>query len=94
MYYDSFPQDRLLIRSMGMICVFASARILTLSLPVYGLLLLEVVQTVTTSHQTWWYMVTNWNNPGALVLFPWSAMTVPTIDGLSEFTVFAWLSIA
>lgn len=50
---------------------------------VYGLFVLEIVQTVTTSHQTYWYMVKNWNNPGALVLFPWSAMTVPTIDGLS-----------
>ncbi|THH17015.1 hypothetical protein EW146_g3717 [Bondarzewia mesenterica] len=48
----------------------------------YGVLVLEVVQTVTTTHQTWWYMVTNWNNPASLVLFPWSAMTVPTIDGL------------
>ena len=54
------------------------------TLPVYSLLVMEIVQTVTTSHQTYWYMVLNWNNPGALVLFPWSAMTVPTIDGLSE----------
>lgn len=44
---------------------------------------LELVQTATTTHQAWWYTVTNWNNPSALLTFPWSAMTVPIMAGIS-----------
>ncbi|TFK90193.1 hypothetical protein K466DRAFT_485250, partial [Polyporus arcularius HHB13444] len=43
---------------------------------------LELVQTATTTHQAYWYGVTNWNNPFALGTFPWSAMTVPTMAGI------------
>ncbi|KAI0753483.1 hypothetical protein C8Q80DRAFT_1152428 [Daedaleopsis nitida] len=49
---------------------------------VYGLFILELVQTITTTHQAWWYTITNWNNPMALLSFPWSAMTVPTMAGI------------
>ncbi|KAJ7249316.1 hypothetical protein C8J57DRAFT_1239777 [Mycena rebaudengoi] len=49
----------------------------------YGIFFLELVQTATTTHQAWWYMITNWNDPSSLLTFPWSAMTVPTMAGLS-----------
>lgn len=48
------------------------------------LIVLELVQTATSTHQAWWYGVTSWNNPSALLEFPWSAMTLPTMSGLSE----------
>ncbi|RPD57313.1 hypothetical protein L226DRAFT_159496 [Lentinus tigrinus ALCF2SS1-7] len=54
---------------------------------------LELVQTATTTHQAWWYTVTNWNNPSALLTFPWSAMTVPIMAGIIAAIVqifYAW----
>lgn len=45
---------------------------------------LELVQTVTSTHQAWWYTVTNWNNQPALLDFPWSAMTIPTMSGIGK----------
>ncbi|KAJ7276815.1 hypothetical protein C8J57DRAFT_1177128 [Mycena rebaudengoi] len=60
---------------------------------VYGVFFLELVQTATTTHQAWWYMITNWNDPSSLLTFPWSAMTVPTMAGLIAAAVqffYAW----
>ncbi|KAJ7171161.1 hypothetical protein C8R46DRAFT_895412 [Mycena filopes] len=54
---------------------------------------LELVQTATTTHQAWWYMVSNWNQPSALLTFPWSAMTVPVMAGIIAAVVqlfYAW----
>lgn len=51
--------------------------------PVYGLLILELVQTATTTHQAWYYGVTLWNSPEKLLTFPWSAPTVPIMAGIS-----------
>ncbi|KAI0629570.1 hypothetical protein C8Q77DRAFT_294538 [Trametes polyzona] len=49
---------------------------------VYSLLVLELVQTATTTHQAWYYGVESWNNPAALLTFPWSAPTVPIMAGV------------
>jgi len=60
---------------------------------VYGLFILELVQTVTTTHQAWWYIITDWNTPSALGGFPWSAMTVPVMAGIIAGVVqlfYAW----
>ncbi|TFK90194.1 hypothetical protein K466DRAFT_638889 [Polyporus arcularius HHB13444] len=60
---------------------------------VASIFVLELVQTATTTHQAWWYTVTNWNNPAALLTFPWSAMTVPIMAGIIAAIVqmfYAW----
>ncbi|KAI0645040.1 hypothetical protein C8Q79DRAFT_912274 [Trametes meyenii] len=49
---------------------------------VWALLILELVQTATTTHQAWYYGVSSWNDPGALLTFPWSASTVPIMAGI------------
>ncbi|KAJ7485530.1 hypothetical protein FB451DRAFT_59231 [Mycena latifolia] len=60
---------------------------------VYTIFFLELVQTATTTHQAWWYLVTNWNQPSALLQFPWSFMTVPVMAGIIAAVVqlfYAW----
>ncbi|KAI0765737.1 hypothetical protein BD413DRAFT_494677 [Trametes elegans] len=52
---------------------------------VWGMFVLELVQTATTTHQAWYYGVSSWNNPAALATFPWSATTVPTMAGIRGF---------
>lgn len=54
---------------------------------VVGVFFLEIAQMVTTTHETYWYLISNWDNPSDVVEghFPWSAMTIPLIDGLSEY---------
>ncbi|KAL1937900.1 hypothetical protein VTO73DRAFT_12793 [Trametes versicolor] len=49
---------------------------------VYSLLVLELAQTATTTHQAWYYGVQLWNNPSGLLTFPWSAPTVPIMPGI------------
>ncbi|KAH9888313.1 hypothetical protein C8Q73DRAFT_794090 [Cubamyces lactineus] len=58
-----------------------------------SLLILELVQTATTTHQAWYYGVTLWDNPAGLLTFPWSACSVPIMAGIiaAEAQIFyAW----
>ncbi|KZT21921.1 hypothetical protein NEOLEDRAFT_1072708 [Neolentinus lepideus HHB14362 ss-1] len=65
------------------VCLFSSWNCLHLTPnSVWGLFVLELAQTATTTHQAWWYNVRNWNKPSALLTFPWSAMTVPMGAGI------------
>ncbi|KAI9059891.1 hypothetical protein FKP32DRAFT_1613924 [Trametes sanguinea] len=43
---------------------------------------LSLFQTATTTHHTWWYCVTNWNNPFALISFPDTAFLIPMTAGV------------
>lgn len=73
------------IRLLGTFLLHNPDDLLNTNLIVCTLIILELVQTATSTHQAWWYGVTNWNNPSALLEFPWSAMTLPTMSGISEF---------
>ncbi|KAL1937887.1 hypothetical protein VTO73DRAFT_12780 [Trametes versicolor] len=55
---------------------------LKIRLLVYLLLVLELAQTATTTHQAWYYGVQLWNDPLGLLTFPWSAPTVPIMPGI------------
>ncbi|CDO69437.1 hypothetical protein BN946_scf184791.g32 [Trametes cinnabarina] len=55
---------------------------LMIRVTVYTLLLLELFQTATTTHHTWWFCVTNWNNPSALFAFPDTAFLIPLTAGV------------
>ncbi|CDO69435.1 hypothetical protein BN946_scf184791.g30 [Trametes cinnabarina] len=55
---------------------------LRIRLMVYTLLTLELFQTATTTHHTWWFCVTNWNNPSALFAFPSTAFLIPITAGV------------
>lgn len=50
---------------------------------VYFIFVLELVQTGTTTHQAYYYGVQAFNNVELLLTFPWSAMTVPVMAGIS-----------
>ena len=55
-------------------------------LAVWGIIILELIQMVTTSHETYWYLVIKWNDPAAIQNgeFAWSSMAMPLLDGISE----------
>ncbi|KAI0066614.1 hypothetical protein BV25DRAFT_1409151 [Artomyces pyxidatus] len=66
---------------------------LRLRLLVYGILCLDIVQTVFGTHLAWWYMISSWNNPIALESLPWSDVTIPIMCGLVAGIVqifYAW----
>ena len=88
-YYNNFPEDKSHIRALGkcsdLLLIF---RMIARSFfQVWGTFIMEIVQTVCYSHQAYWYMVEFWGNANELATqFPWSSMTIPTIEGVSKCT--------
>ncbi|KII84926.1 hypothetical protein PLICRDRAFT_45769 [Plicaturopsis crispa FD-325 SS-3] len=60
---------------------------------VYGVYILDLVQTVLAAHASWALLVAGWGNPLVLVFSPWSVATIPIMSGIISAIVqlyFAW----
>ncbi|VDC04861.1 unnamed protein product [Peniophora sp. CBMAI 1063] len=61
---------------------------------VYGVFVLDLVQTVTGTHACWFYAIESWGNTAVIInVIPWSAPTIPIFDGLIALLVqsfYAW----
>jgi len=48
--------------------------------------MIDIAQTIVTTHVTWYYTVENWADPTVFLRdSPWSAATVPLFAGLGEY---------
>ncbi|KAI0066609.1 hypothetical protein BV25DRAFT_1912663 [Artomyces pyxidatus] len=67
---------------------------LRIRLLVYGIFLLDILQTLFGIHLAWDWMITNWNNPDALAHpISWTDATIPIMCGLVAGIVqlfYAW----
>ncbi|KAJ7708736.1 hypothetical protein B0H17DRAFT_1191234 [Mycena rosella] len=66
---------------------------LFLRILVNGLFLLDVAQTVTSTHYGWFFIVTTWGNPSNFDIIPWSASMIPLLCGIVSAAVqifYAW----
>ncbi|KAJ7665607.1 hypothetical protein B0H17DRAFT_951424 [Mycena rosella] len=62
-------------------------------LAVNALLVLDVAQTITSTHFGWFFIITTWGNPGDFNFIPWSASMIPTLCGIVTAIVqmfYAW----
>ncbi|KAJ6554874.1 hypothetical protein B0H19DRAFT_1154709 [Mycena capillaripes] len=60
---------------------------------VYGIFLLEVVQTAITSHFAYATLVMGWGDHSVFVKLPWSSLATPIFTGITSASVqlfFAW----
>jgi len=60
---------------------------------VYGVFLIDVVQTALSSHFAFGILVSGWGNPEVLVKTPWSSIVLPLSSAIISATVqlfFAW----
>ncbi|KIM79191.1 hypothetical protein PILCRDRAFT_571209 [Piloderma croceum F 1598] len=60
---------------------------------VYGIFILDIVQTVLATHAAWGFLISGWGNPGILSQPPWSVMTLPFMSAIISAIVqifFAW----
>ncbi|KAF8173755.1 hypothetical protein K438DRAFT_128586 [Mycena galopus ATCC 62051] len=48
---------------------------------VYGIFILELVQTAFGTHEAWWFSVQNWGNIPSLQGAPWTAILSPILCG-------------
>ncbi|KAF4615926.1 hypothetical protein D9613_011349 [Agrocybe pediades] len=60
---------------------------------VYTVVTLDIIQTVVTSHLTWFFAIANWHDPTVLFRTTWSANMLPLFAGLISGIVqifYAW----
>ncbi|KII90158.1 hypothetical protein PLICRDRAFT_174939 [Plicaturopsis crispa FD-325 SS-3] len=60
---------------------------------VYSVYIIDVAQTVVTTHASWETLVAKWGNPEVLVLQPWSVCALPIFGAIVSCMVqlfFAW----
>ncbi|KAI0055435.1 hypothetical protein BV25DRAFT_1921827 [Artomyces pyxidatus] len=70
-----------LIVQFYMYCRFSKKDRIAIRLLVYCVFCLDIAQTVFGTHQSWFFMVANWNNPAALAAVTWSVVTIPITSG-------------
>lgn len=66
---------------------------LGIRLLVYGLLVLDIVQTIFSTHWVWRILVLGWGDTSVLSQLPWSSITIPILSGIVSAIVqffFAW----
>ncbi|KAJ6582264.1 hypothetical protein B0H19DRAFT_1332337 [Mycena capillaripes] len=64
-----------------------------LRLLVNGTFLLDMVQTVISTHYGWFLVVTTWGNPAGFNIIPWSGSMIPVLCGVVSAVVqifYAW----
>jgi hypothetical protein len=52
---------------------------------VYGIFLLDTIQTVFATAETWDMLVLNWGNPDIVVHPFWAGGVLPMLSGLSKY---------
>ncbi|KAF5320829.1 hypothetical protein D9619_002055 [Psilocybe cf. subviscida] len=63
---------------------FAKDDRLFMKLMVYGIYVLDLLQTAFGSRYAWWVLASGWGNPWTLRFTPWTLGLVPVLTGLSE----------
>ncbi|KAJ7665604.1 hypothetical protein B0H17DRAFT_1019282, partial [Mycena rosella] len=66
---------------------------LSLRILVNALFILDVAQTITSTHFGWFFIITTWGNPADFNFVPWSASMIPILCGIVTAMVqmfYAW----
>lgn len=61
--------------------------IVGLKVIVYGLFVLDILQTIFGTHATWYYLISKWGNPTDLFKFPWSFTGVLITNSITSAAV-------
>ena len=85
----SFPNERLGIRLLGNSSTKMPFNLNSLYLYywVYGLLVLDIVQTIFSTHWVWRILVLGWGDTSVLSQLPWSSITIPILSGIGIVAV-------